>query len=303
MKFSPEEIRDLCSHNGGRFAVENIDSATIWCKRLALGHYENFPVGSLLIPAEKRPHFFSVYAFSRIGDDIADEPGFEQQERIELLEKMSQLLQYEESMSNPIFLALGQTVKQCGIPANTLLKLLTAFKRDVCFVRPVTWEDVFDYCEHSANPIGELVLRIMDSYNEENLLLSNYICTALQLTNFWQDTSTDIKRGRIYYPISLNESLMFEESNLGNQEFYAKFSDVLKKSIIVTNELFDKGEKLVCRLQKLRLRLEIAATISGGRYVLNRVERSNSEILHNRPALSALALPSLFYNSLKLLFG
>lgn len=302
MKFTPEEIRDLCTKTGGRYAVAEKDEAFGWCKKLALKHYENFPVGSLFVPAHARPHFYSVYAFSRIADDIADEPGFETSERIALLEMLEEMLTDEMlTSSNPIFKALYYTCTENEIPKQPFLKLLEAFRRDIHFTRPVTWDDVFDYCEHSANPVGELVLRIMGDYSEKTSELSNCICTALQLANFWQDTASDLKRGRNYYPSAQCRGLDFTEDNLCKEEFSAKFNSVLMEAVLVTETLFNQGKGIIPLLKGWRLRTEIALTITGGLYINSQVKEIGSDILLRRPALSVRALPSLFYGCLKLL--
>ncbi len=302
MKFTPEEIRDLCTKTGGRYAVTKKDEAFGWCKKLALNHYENFPVGSLLVPAHARPHFYSVYAFSRIADDIADESGFETSERIALLGMLGEMLTDEMlSYSNPIFKALYYTCAENEIPKRPFHKLLEAFRRDIYFTRPVTWDDVFDYCEHSANPVGELVLRIMGNYNEKTSELSDCICTALQLANFWQDTASDLQRGRNYYPSTLCGELDFTEDNLCKEEFSAKFNSVLMEAVSVTETLFDRGKEIIPLLKGWRLRSEIALTISGGSYINSQVRKIGSDILLHRPALSVRALPSLFYGCIKLL--
>lgn len=302
MKFEPNEIRDLCTKTGGRFAIGKTEHAFDWCKTLALKHYENFPVGSLLIPAYARPHFYSVYAFSRIADDIADEEGFDTGERVDLLKAMEELLMNEkESLSNPIFVALHYTCLQNKIPKIPFLKLLEAFRRDIHFVRPVTWNDVFDYCEHSANPVGELVLRIMGSYSTKTHEMSDYVCTALQLANFWQDTASDLKRGRNYYPSSICNGLDFKNDNLGKEEFCTKFIGILTEATDITDTLFENGKGILPLLRGWRLRSEIALTISGGLYINSRVKNIGADILLNRPALSLRALPSVLYGCMKLL--
>ncbi|MFN5309140.1 MAG: squalene/phytoene synthase family protein [Candidatus Kapaibacterium sp.] len=302
MKFTPNEIRDLCSSSGGKFAVNETQTAFQWCKRLSLGHYENFPVGSVLIPKSQRPHFFSVYAFSRIADDIADEPGFDQAERAALLQQYESLLLHHSAKStHPIFRSLHETIDKCSIPLLPLVQLLEAFRRDVFFVRPVTLNDIDDYCSYSANPIGELVLRITGAYSQQNHQKSNAICTALQMVNFWQDTSTDLRRGRNYYPITLCTDISFDDKNLGNEEFCTNFPSVLNAVIDATWQKFEEGQSLIASIPMLRLRSEIAFTIIGGKYILSRVQELGVDIVHQRPALSVLSFPSIGIRTLLLL--
>ncbi len=302
MKFRPDEIRDLCTASGGRFAVAETQAAFQWCKRLALGHYENFPVGSVLIPKMQRPHFFSVYAFSRIADDIADEPGFTQEERSALLQQYESLLLHHSAQStHPIFRSLDVSIRVCSIPLQPLLHLLEAFRRDIFFVRPVTFDDIYDYCSYSANPIGELVLRISGAYSTENHRKSNAICTALQMVNFWQDTSTDLQRGRNYYPVTLCGDLSFDAQNLGNDKFYTNFQYILNTVVDTTYTKFDEGQSLIDSIPMMRLRSEIALTVVSGRYILSQVHQLGVNILNHRPALSASSFPSICIRTLKLL--
>lgn len=302
MKFTPDEIRDLCTPTGGRFGVTDAAEAYRWCRRLALGHYENFPVGSVLIPKVQRPHFFAVYAFSRVADDIADEPGFTQEERAQLLKQYETLLCHHSSASShPIFRSLDTTIRDCQIPLLPLLQLLEAFRRDVFFIRPVTLDDVYDYCTYSANPVGEMVLRIAGCYSQSNHELSNAICTGLQMVNFWQDTSTDLLRGRNYYPITMSKDVSFDIEDLGNEKFCTNFPSVLASVLEATDNQFTIGMSLIKALPTLRLRSEIALTVVCGRYIASQVRQLGTDIIKTRPALSVNSLPSVFFGTLKLL--
>ncbi|MBK6761023.1 MAG: squalene/phytoene synthase family protein [Ignavibacteria bacterium] len=183
----------------------SVDEAYAHCANVARRHYENFPVASVLVPLRMRKHLFAIYAFSRLADDIADEPWTtDTSARIAALDELEQKLVGSSDISeDPVFVALHQTIKEARLPLAPFLRLLTAFKSDVNFVTPTTWEDVLAYCSNSADPVGELFLRLDHNGREpsaEAIACSNAICTALQITNFLQDLGTDLQRGRSYLP-------------------------------------------------------------------------------------------------------
>src|SRR6185503_5037614 len=170
------------------------------CRELALRHYENFPVGRFGVPADRRADIHAVYAFARTADDFADEPQYEGR-RIQLLEDWGRKLEScVNAPEEPVFIALGDTVKRLGIPLEPFRDLLSAFRQDVEQQRYAHWDDVLDYCRRSANPVGRLVLLVTGQDRPEVQPLSDDLCTALQLANFWQDLSVDHPRGRCYLP-------------------------------------------------------------------------------------------------------
>ncbi|MDP2390893.1 MAG: squalene/phytoene synthase family protein, partial [Acidobacteriota bacterium] len=176
----------------------NLQQAYAACQRLAESHYENFPVASRLMPARLRPHVAAIYAFARTADDFADEPGREPEERLRLLEEWRRKL-YEPPVDDT-FIALHDTIERFDLPIGLFEDLISAFTQDVSTTRYASWNDVLDYCRRSANPVGRLVLRL-SGYRDEALdRASDAVCTALQLTNFWQDLAIDWPRGRLYVP-------------------------------------------------------------------------------------------------------
>lgn len=289
MKFNHEELLELTTADGGRFCAQTLEEAQRFCKKIATSHYENFPVGSLLIPKVFREHFFSVYAFSRIADDLADEliTIGEDIQLSALNEFEKRLLDTTDRQSgNPIFLALRHTMMSRNIPPEPFQRLLTAFRRDVHFQRPVTMQDNLDYCHYSANPVGELVLRIFGLWNSTTSPLSDAICTGLQLANFWQDISRDFEKGRIYIPTNILPDFPLEnKDNLVGDRNYTNFTRVLKNIFSQTEDFFENGSGLVQHLPYFRLRLEIALTIEGGRAILRKTNRLGGAILIQRPAI------------------
>ena len=185
------------------------------CARTGRRHYENFPVGSLLLPPSMRNHVAAVYAFARAADDFADEGQRSVGERQDLLDGWLERLQRTQSGDEPdtrlrqgepahtpaIFLALGASIRACSLPVELLEDLLSAFRQDVTVARYSAWTDLLDYCRRSANPIGRLVLRIAGRRDAQLDAWSDAICTALQLANFWQDFKADYDRGRLYLPL------------------------------------------------------------------------------------------------------
>lgn len=290
MQFTSTQLQQLTTARGGEFAVSSVDAAFAFCRQLARSHYENFPVGSLLIPRSLQPHFFSVYAFSRIADDIADELS-NTAEQLAMLDACEHLLISPPSTlkGNPVFTALHDTMQQFCIPPAPFLKLLSAFRSDIYFEQPRNWNEVLYYCSRSANPVGELVLRIFGMYTPVTAPLSDAICTGLQLANFWQDISVDRRRGRIYIPQLVLDTYGLTPENLLHDNFSGilpeRFSNCLAELIRYTTVLFDRGEELPDHLQSGRLRLEIAVTIEGGRRILRATERMGGNIVNVRPTI------------------
>ena len=179
-----------------------------YCERLAHAHYENFPVGSLLIPKSKRPHFYSIYAFARTADDFADEGydrGLSDADRLAALDDWGEQLEHcerwgeqwgeEGRASSPVFVALAATIRDLDLPLQLFRDLISAFKQDVIKRRYASYDEVLDYCTRSANPVGRLIL-LLFGYRDPRLhILSDHICTALQLANHWQDVAVDIREG------------------------------------------------------------------------------------------------------------
>ncbi|MFH1052571.1 MAG: squalene synthase HpnC [bacterium] len=295
----PDELADLTTLSGGRFSVDSIESAFSFCKSLTTSHYENFPVGSILIPKKFRKHFYSVYSFARIADDIADESDENSEKRIQYLDNLQKLIlnidlnknnnpmnSKNEVPSNPVILALAQTMKERNIPSEPFLKLLIAFKRDIYFKQPENFDELEDYCHYSANPIGELVLRIFGLYNDTTKPYSDAVCTGLQLVNFWQDLSIDLAKGRCYIPHSLLQKYGLTNENLHLSENKLILTQCLNEIYEYTNSFFIKGRKLFKYLKFYRLKIEIIVTVKGGEKLLGRIRKMNAQIFVKRPELT-----------------
>ena len=175
-----------------------MEEARQYCRNLARSHYENFSVATWFLPQRLRQHFFNVYAYCRISDDLGDEVG-DHDTSLRLLDEWEAELEecYRGSPRHPVFVALADTVRQFDIPKQTFADLLTAFRQDQSVTRYETFEDMLGYCHYSANPVGRLVLYLCGYRDAERQKLSDFTCTALQLANFWQDVSVDFSKGRI----------------------------------------------------------------------------------------------------------
>jgi squalene synthase HpnC len=261
------------------------------CQALAASHYENFPVASRLLPAHLRPHIAAVYAFARTADDFADEPGREIDERLRLLADWRQQLHSPVAGSGvrvpgSIFPALHDTIARFQLPVQLFDDLLDAFVQDVTTTRYETWDGVLDYCRRSANPVGRLVLRL-SGYDSDDLdRASDAVCTALQLTNFWQDLAIDCRRGRLYVPAETWRAHNADPQALDRGAMTPAWTAAMRDCGARTRQLFDRGRP-VCDGVRGRLRYELRATWLGGTRILSRLEQSGYDVFKRRPALGA----------------
>jgi hydroxysqualene synthase len=273
--------------------------AYAYCQRLAREHYENFPVASWLLPRAMRPHVAAVYAFARRADDFADEPGLDVTERLRLLDAWQMRLAALDAAADDgsgeddlIFVALAHSAKACGLPRSLFADLLSAFRQDVLVKRYDTWADVLDYCRRSANPVGRLVLRIAGISDPAVDERSDAVCTALQLTNFWQDLERDWTIGRVYVPRSDLAAAGAREEDLDARVLTPAWHDVMRVMAARTRALFESG-RTVCDAVRGRLRWELRATWLGGMRILEKLERARFDVFNQRPALGAGDVPAL----------
>jgi squalene synthase HpnC len=261
-----------------------VNDAYAACLRIARDHYENFPVASFLAPAALRPHVAAVYAFARGADDIADEPGRTVEERLRLLDEWSAHLRSPAPRS-PVFEALADTRARFDLPIELFDDLLSAFRQDVRTTRYETWDDVFDYCRRSASPVGRLVLRLAGVRRCDADAWSDAVCTALQLTNFWQDLAVDWQRGRLYVPRTVWAAAEADPHDLDRKRMTPQWRHALEECAIVTERLFDRGRP-VCDVVRGRLRYELRATWLGGTRTLHKCRAAGFDVFGQRPALS-----------------
>lgn len=276
--------------------VDALREAYAHCERLAREHYENFPVASRLLPAPMRPHIAAIYAFARVADDYADEPGMPDNERLRHLDEWGERLRSRERPSPPIFVALHHTIETHRLPLELFEQLLSAFRQDVTKHRYETWAEVLDYCRRSASPVGRLVLRVAGYTDQQLDASSDALCTALQLTNFWQDLERDWRNGRLYVPRQEFEAAhaRLEDLTAGrlSPEWRAALSTVAQR----TRDLFERG-RAVCDGVDGRLRWELRLTWLGGRRILDKLERAGFDVFHHRPTLGAPDIPALAWQA------
>ncbi|MDE2038905.1 MAG: squalene synthase HpnC [Elusimicrobia bacterium] len=263
---------------------------------MANRHYENFPVASRLLPRRLRRHVAALYAFARIADDFADEADYEGVRRERLLDWRAQL-QALERPRHPVFLALKNTVCELELPLQPFDDLLSAFLQDTEKARYATFEEVRDYCRRSADPVGRLVLLIHGYRDEELFELSDVICTGLQLANFWQDVSLDLRKDRIYIPQEDFQRFGYAEADLRMGVVNDKFVGLMKFQVGRTRMFFERGRPLANRLA-FPLSWEIRLTWLGGREVLRKIKRQGYDTVSRRPRLSRLDWVPLLVRSL-----
>lgn len=258
------------------------------CLDIARNHYENFPTASKLLRADLRPAVAAIYAFARHADDLADEGDAAPETRIKQIDAWETLLERCETDANidhPVFMALGDAIRRHNLPVEELYNLLIAFRMDVTIHAYSSFDELLFYCKHSANPVGRLMLALHGVHDGEAVRCSDSICTALQLINFWQDLSIDLPRGRCYLPQTwLQESALSSQMMLDSQVSDEMLQPVLNHALLTTSELLESGVPLLLKLP-FRLRLQIAATIHGGRRMLHKIEQSEQP-LQQRPSLA-----------------
>ena len=263
-----------------------MEEAFRYCARITRGHYENFPVGSILVPRASRPYIHAVYAFARAADDFADEMK-DPPRQIALLDAWGEELEaaFAGEARHPVFVAVRETARRLEIPIQEFRDLLHAFRMDVTVKRYSTFDDVLGYCRYSANPVGRLVLTIHGHKDPELHRLSDSICTALQLANFWQDVQVGLQKDRIYIPRSDLEEFGVTEDDLRAHRVTNSFRRLLQFQIDRTRGIFSAGRPLGDRLTG-RLALEIRATWHGGMTILRKVEEVGHDVFRSRPVVS-----------------
>lgn len=264
---------------------------TVSAYKKALGfakcHYENFPVVSFLIPKKLRKDVAIIYWFARTADDYADEGNLTQEQRLKKMNsfeaRLTALLSGE--IKDEYELALYETIRKNKLSPEHFYNLLKAFKQDVIKKRYYNFTELEEYCRNSANPVGRLILELFNIRNPEALAYSDNICTALQLTNFYQDIKSDYQKGRIYLPMDEMEYFGVEEKVFQLNENSLNFKRLIKYNIERTRALFDSGKNLLSFLDG-KLKIEIKWTILGGEAILKKIEDADYDAIHQRPKLS-----------------
>ena len=274
-----------------RVAPPSLAESQDYCRQLARSHYENFVVVGLFTPPQLRPAFEAIYGYCRWADDLGDETG-DTLESLYLLnwwmEQLDGLYQPDASSPrHPVFVALKPVVEHFGIPRKPFEDLVSAFCQDQSKTRYGTFEELVDYCARSANPVGELVLRLFGEATPEKIAMSNDICTGLQLANFWQDVSRDLEKGRIYLPQESLDHYGVDSADLLKTPATQPFRDMLAAEVQRTRSLFDRGEPLA-RLLPGRVGMAIKLFHAGGVATLDAIEKSGFDVLTRRPRVGKM---------------
>ena len=262
--------------------------AQAWCRSLATTHYENFHVATFFLPRKVRPHFESIYSYCRVADDLGDEVA-DPVVATRLLDTWGAMLDecYDspERSIHPVFVALRETIRECDPPRELFADLLHAFRMDQVKTDFNNWEELLEYSHYSANPVGRLVLWVC-GYREESLaLLSDKVCTALQLANFWQDVVEDAERGRRYIPADAMARFGVDEGQIEGRVFTPEFRAMVQSLVVRTREMLLEGGVISKQVDR-----ELAVTLDlfrrGGEAILNGIVAEDYDVLRGRPVVS-----------------
>src|SRR3989440_7818283 len=264
----------------------SLDDSLAYTRWLATRHYENFHVVSFLLPKRLHQDFYNVYAFCRWADDLGDEIG-DTQESLRLLAWWRGELECMSAgrVKHPVFVALAGTARQYQLPEILFDDLIKAFEQDQTVTRYQTFEDLFQYCRYSANPVGRLVLALCGYRDAERQALSDATCTALQLANFWQDVSVDYAKGRIYLPLEDMQHYKVSERDIAATQNTASFCEMMRFEVERAREWFRRGLPLVKKVDR-ELAIDIELFSRGGQEILNAIERQGFAVLGRRPSIS-----------------
>ena len=276
----------------------NLNSGYSEAIKFAENHYENFPVVSFLVPAELRRHIAIIYWFARSADDYADEGKYSVTGRLSNLNnfelRLTELL--KGNYRNSLEYALNSTISSKNLTHEEFYKLLNAFKQDVTKSRYSSFDELLNYCKNSANPVGRLILELNNIRDDKAFHFSDKICTALQLTNFWQDSKIDFLKGRIYYPTEEMKKYNVTEKMFELKKNNLNLKELVRYNVERTRELFEEGRKLI-PLLKGRLKYEIKWTIEGGESILKKIAENNFNVLQMRPKLNKVDFIILLFKA------
>tara|TARA_Y100000817_G_scaffold128797_1_gene101010 strand:+ start:52699 stop:53667 length:969 start_codon:yes stop_codon:yes gene_type:complete len=272
------------------------------CKKFMQENYENFTIGSKFIPKNIRKHFYSVYTFCRLTDDIGDESTGNRLENLRIWENELDKC-YISKSSHPYFIALENTIKTFKIKKYLFKRIITANLMDQKKQSFQTFSDLLDYCKYSANPVGRILLQLLDCSNRNNIFLSDKICTALQITNFLQDIKRDIENNRLYIPISDLKKFHVSYKEIKEKKYSKNFKKMMQFQATRTKKIFEEGYNLINYVDK-KLVLDISLFTMGGLSIISKIEKNNFDTITKRPKLSKLDKIKIFISIyLRIKFG
>jgi phytoene synthase len=256
---------------------------------MSVGHYENFPVASALLPERLRPAVAAIYRFARTADDFADEgdaPPAERLARLETYRAELGRITAGDPPRSPLFVELAAVIRRHGLPVEPFRDLLDAFSQDVLKGRYATFAEVLDYCRRSANPVGRLMLHLFDAVDGPNAARSDAICTALQLVNFWQDVAADWRKGRIYLPQDEMARFGVSEAHVAAARADEAWQRLMAFQTARARALLESGAPLARTLPG-RIGWELRMVVQGGLRILERIDRVRGDVFRRRPTLRA----------------
>jgi len=266
---------------------------------MSVGHYENFPVASVLLPKRLRPAVATIYWFARTADDFADEGDDLPAERLARLDAYrAELARIAEGLAprSPRFVELAAVIRRHALPVAPFRDLLDAFSQDVLKRRYGTFDEVLDYCRRSANPVGRLMLQLFGTADPADVARSDAICTALQLVNFWQDVALDWRKGRIYLPQDEMARFGVSERHLAEARADAAWQRLMSFQTSRARALLESGAPLARTLPG-RIGWELRLVVQGGLRILERIDRARGDVFRRRPTLRAPDWPLMLWRA------
>ena len=260
---------------------------------MSVGHYENFPVASLLLPPKLREPVAVIYRFARTADDLADEGDAPPHTRLASLDSYKERIHSIAAGGtprDPLFRDVARIIREHTLPPQLFADLLDAFSQDVTKKRYANFAEVLYYCRRSANPVGRLLLHLFKRTTDSELARSDAICSALQLINFWQDVEIDYAKGRVYLPQDEMAAHGVGERHLADRTCDAAWQALMRFEVSRTRKLMQEGAPLGRALPG-RVGLEIRATVQGGLRILQKIERAGYDVFRRRPVLRMLDWP------------
>ena len=254
---------------------------------MAVNHYENFPVASVLLPARLRRPVELIYAFARQADDFADEGEWPAEVRLASLARFAEeldLIERGATPESPLFVDLAGIIAEFGLPIGLFRDLLSAFSQDVVKARYADFDEVMDYCRRSANPVGRLLLHLYRATDPRNVAWSDNLCTSLQLINFWQDVQIDYLKDRIYLPADEMAKYAVTETQIAQCDTRGNWRDLMLFQIERTRRMLLTGAPLGRTLPG-RIGLELRMIVMGGNRILEKLQASGGDVFRYRPVL------------------
>lgn len=254
---------------------------------MSVGHYENFPVGSILLPRRMRRAVHAIYHFARYADDVADEGDDAPELRLAELDRLGAELERIGAGQTPdtaMMRNLAAAIAEHSLDLQPFHDLLAAFRQDVGKTRYRDYAELADYCRRSANPVGRLMLALYGENDRCSLAMSDGICTALQLINFLQDVELDWRKGRVYLPQEDLQRFRVSEAQIAARDAGGLWQPMMRAQIERARKMLQAGAPLG-KVLKGRMGLELRLIILGGERILKKLHDSGGDVFRRRPVL------------------